>query len=535
MWRPSRIAKPLAGQCVAHRLPFLILRCVAVSSSPASLSWGCSTSSTLSRSPAIVVDGGLAALLQARRFGSAMGRVGQARSTRGVAKTTKGAGAAAGKAAASSSRRAQTTAASAQQKSASLLPTSMDADEHSEECVTFFDRGLSSREESAGSLKKENTEDSDHLFRSSSAQQKSANLRPVRGRGSARRLKAAESRDTTDEMDTIISGGGDAFSEPPTEDPMGSTLEDALGGSDEPESESGERCSRRDTETRLDGATDAEDGDGGYVAPRARRRNLKTSAADADAGETDGAGVPSSPEESEECAADTTAIDEEMVNRYLALAFPELAAEYAAAGDGTNAIPVNEVMTDSAVVAAWRCAKCDHVWRSGVFVRCILKNGCPQCAANRTPTLAKARPDLLQLWDYKHNNPFLKPAEIPADSKENVFWNCPMCSESYTARVKDRALDKVRCPSCALSRSQSAGMLASEESVVLQEWHPLKNGDLHIEQLSPTDTKTKVWWLCSGCGHEWEASLAARLSRWRRSRKSLCPVCHGKGMAELAQ
>ncbi|CAG9577959.1 conserved hypothetical protein [Leishmania major strain Friedlin] len=464
-----------------------------------------------------------------------MGRVGQARGTREATKTNKEAGAADGKAAASLSRRVQPTAASVQQKSASSLPTSVNADEQLKESVAFFVRGSSSQEEAAESVENEGKRDGGDLCPSPSAQRKRASLRAARFRGSARRLEATEARDAADETDAVIGGDSDVFSEPPTEDPVGATLEEAFGGNDEPERESGERCSGRGTETRLDGITQAEEGDGTAVTRRARRRNLKASTVDAAAGEADATGTSSLPEDSEECAADTAAVDEEMANRYLALAFPELAAEYAAAGDGANAIPVNDVMTDSAVVAAWRCVKCDHVWRSGVFVRCILKNGCPQCTANRTSTLAKARPDLLQLWDYNRNNPFLKPEEIAADSKESVFWNCPMCRESYAARVKDRALDKVRCPSCALLRSQSAGVLAAEESVVLQEWHPLKNGDLHIEQLSPTDTKTKVWWLCAGCGHEWEASLAARLARWRRSRRSLCPVCHGKGVTDLVQ
>ncbi|TPP50678.1 hypothetical protein CGC20_24955 [Leishmania donovani] len=485
-------------------------------------------------SSTLIADGGVAALSHARRCGSAMGRVGQARGARGAAKAKKEAGAVDSKGAASLSRRAQPIAASAQQRSASSLPTSINADEQLEESVAFSIRGSSSQEEAAESVEQESKRAGGNLCPSPPAQRKRASLRSARGRGSARRLEATEARDAVDETDAIMGGDSDEFSEPPTEDPMGTTLEEAFGGDDEPKRESGERCSGSGTETRLDGVTQAEEGDGTAVTRRARRYNLKTSIVDADAGEADATST-SSPEDSEECAADTAAVDEDTANRYLALAFPELAAEYAAAGDGANAIPVNEVMTDSAVVAAWRCVKCDHVWRSGVFVRCILKSGCPQCAANRTSTLAKARPDLLQLWDYNRNNPFLKPEEISADSRESVFWKCPMCRESYAARVKDRALDKVRCPSCALLRSQSAAVLASEESVVLQEWHPLKNGDLHIEQLSPTDTKTKVWWLCAGCGHEWEASLAARLARWRRSRRSLCPVCHGKGVTELVQ
>ncbi|KAK7200269.1 hypothetical protein NESM_000079000 [Novymonas esmeraldas] len=225
------------------------------------------------------------------------------------------------------------------------------------------------------------------------------------------------------------------------------------------------------------------------------------------------------------------AVDEDKASSLLSVAFPELAAEY----DAENTTPLSEVRTDSAVVAAWRCPQCSEVWRCGVFIRCVLGNSCPSCRVRNTVTLVQSRPDLLQLWDHSRNDPFLRPAELPANSSESVYWSCPGCSESYLARVKDRVMDRVRCPACALVRSKAVDALSSEENDVLQEWHPLKNGDLRMDQLSPTDSRTKVWWLCAGCGHEWRASLAARLSRPGRGRFRLCPVCQGKGAAELLQ
>lgn len=224
-------------------------------------------------------------------------------------------------------------------------------------------------------------------------------------------------------------------------------------------------------------------------------------------------------------------VDDEIANKYLSRAFPELAAQYAASG--CNATPVEDVHTDSAVVASWKCPKCDGVWKSAVFLRCILKNNCPRCSALEMPTLAKARPDLVQLWNRKANDPFICPEQVPINSRKSVYWLCPTCRESFQARVKDRVQEKVRCPSCTLLQGQSADLLASEDTALLQEWHPLRNGDLRMDQLQPTDNKAKVWWLCASCGHEWEATLSSRLARRGRQKGRHCPACNGQGLEGL--
>lgn len=233
---------------------------------------------------------------------------------------------------------------------------------------------------------------------------------------------------------------------------------------------------------------------------------------------------------SSSAAPTTVRQDEALVDsKYIADLFPDLAAEYKAAGSA-NRVPVDEVRADSAVVASWRCPHCSNVWPCAVFIRCVLKNACPTCDAARHPSVASKRPDLAQLWDVTRNDPFLTPEECPADSTKTVHWLCPTCSTSFPARVKDRVAGKALCPSCALMHMQSAEVLAQEESALLQEWHPLKNGDLCFDLVQPTDNKTKLWWLCSLCGHDWQATLASRLSRRRSTKGSVCPACHGKGV-----
>ncbi|EPY18278.1 hypothetical protein STCU_10080 [Strigomonas culicis] len=191
---------------------------------------------------------------------------------------------------------------------------------------------------------------------------------------------------------------------------------------------------------------------------------------------------------------------------------------------------VKDILIDNASVVKWNCVACGEQWRCAVFVRCILKNGCPSCYAKKHPSLAAVRPDLVRLWDAAANSPFDTPDRVPADSRMAASWKCAQCGNSYRAKVKDRVLEKNKCPSCELMNLKSANDLAQEEGALLQEWHPLKNGDLSLDQVQPTDQKTQLWWLCSVCGHDWQATLATRLSRRKKVGKN-CPVCQRKTAA----
>jgi hypothetical protein len=52
------------------------------------------------------------------------------------------------------------------------------------------------------------------------------------------------------------------------------------------------------------------------------------------------------------------------------------------------------------------------------------------------------------------------------------------------------------------------------------QWHPLKNGTLTADNVTPGSNR-KVWWLCHK-GHEWRASV------YNRNNGSGCPYCAGK-------
>ncbi|ORC90291.1 uncharacterized protein TM35_000093410 [Trypanosoma theileri] len=211
---------------------------------------------------------------------------------------------------------------------------------------------------------------------------------------------------------------------------------------------------------------------------------------------------------------------QEEESRLLIDRFPDLAIEY---DMEANKEPVDEVLVDSASVVWWKCVECDFRWKSGIFVRTCLRTKCQQCEKRRNPCLGSR---LVQLWDHSLNDPCIDPKTVTTSSNKSAYWRCPTCSTSFQARIKDMVAEKAKCPSCSLLNLHAD--FSKDENGLLQEWHPLKNGDLKPSQVKPTD-QTKLWWLCMACGHEWEATLAVRLNKSRRGKGRECPVCHGKG------
>ncbi|KAF5225128.1 hypothetical protein ECC02_001673 [Trypanosoma cruzi] len=254
--------------------------------------------------------------------------------------------------------------------------------------------------------------------------------------------------------------------------------------------------------------------------PRSRQSSARTVANDNLLDEEDEAG-----DEERGASAGTSAVEGssptlEEEGRLLEDRFPDLAAEY---DTELNHVPLAEVLVDSAQVASWKCVECGFKWESGVFVRTCLRTKCPQCEKERNPRLGGR---FVQLWDHSLNDPCIDPKAVAASSNKTAFWHCPSCGNSYQARIKDMVADKANCPSCSLLSLHAD--FSKDENGLLQEWHPLKNGDLQPSQVKPND-HTKLWWLCMACGHEWEATLAARLTRTRRAKGKECPVCHGRG------
>ena len=59
------------------------------------------------------------------------------------------------------------------------------------------------------------------------------------------------------------------------------------------------------------------------------------------------------------------------------------------------------------------------------------------------------------------------------------------------------------CPYCAGKKPSKEYNLAIKHSILIKEWHPIKNEKLTPYDVTPGSGR-KVWWICEK-GHEWQA------------------------------
>ncbi len=145
-------------------------------------------------------------------------------------------------------------------------------------------------------------------------------------------------------------------------------------------------------------------------------------------------------------------------------------------------------------------------------------------------SLVDTRPDIAEQWDYVLNKP-LVPEMFSKGSNDTVWWICTKCGKSYKASINHKNRSDSRCcSSCAkIEQGKSftkykvkqVGSLKETNPKLAKEFHPTKNGELTVDNITAKRFK-KVWWLCPKCKYEWEASPN------NRSKGVGCPHCSGR-------
>ena len=173
-----------------------------------------------------------------------------------------------------------------------------------------------------------------------------------------------------------------------------------------------------------------------------------------------------------------------------------------------NKIKPTEVSIGSHKKVIWRCEK-GHEWEAAVKRRTINRTGCPYCSHNKVlggfNDLATLLPDIAAEWSEK-NLP-LKPDEVNAKSRKNVWWRCSKCGNEWKSVINARVKGTV-CPVCA-EREVLAGYndLATTDSQLLSEWDYEQN-KLKPTEVSRTSAK-RAWWKCRH-GHSWSMKINER-------------------------
>ncbi len=147
--------------------------------------------------------------------------------------------------------------------------------------------------------------------------------------------------------------------------------------------------------------------------------------------------------------------------------------------------------------------------------------GCPYCSgkiASEENNLKLKVPELCKEW-HPTKNGELTPEKVTSRSAKKIWWTCTQGHE-WQATVYHRVIGKTGCPYCSGRKPTLERTLAAKHPNLIQEWHPIKNGNLTPEQVSFGSSK-KVWWICSK-GHEWQAQVC------NRNKGTKCPYCYEK-------
>ena len=120
-------------------------------------------------------------------------------------------------------------------------------------------------------------------------------------------------------------------------------------------------------------------------------------------------------------------------------------------------------------------------------------------------SLAEVHQELVSEWSEK-NLP-LKPDEVNAKSRKNVWWRCSKCGNEWKSVINARVKGTV-CPVCA-EREVLAGYndLATTDNQLLSEWDYEQN-KLKPTEVSRTSAK-RAWWKCRH-GHSWSMKINER-------------------------
>ena len=192
------------------------------------------------------------------------------------------------------------------------------------------------------------------------------------------------------------------------------------------------------------------------------------------------------------------------MNNNLAEVHPELVSEWSE----KNLLLTPDGITFGSNKKVWWKGTCGHEWQASVKAR---SNGekCPICYGARVIAgindLQTTHPEIASEWSEK-NLP-LKPDEVNAKSRKNVWWRCGKCGNEWKSVINARVKGTV-CPVCA-EREVLAGYndLATTDNQLLSEWDYEQN-KLKPTEVSRTSAK-RAWWKCRH-GHSWSMKINER-------------------------
>ena len=155
----------------------------------------------------------------------------------------------------------------------------------------------------------------------------------------------------------------------------------------------------------------------------------------------------------------------------------------------------------------WQCEH-GHEWTRRISLQIKLRT-CPLCEQENN-SFFEFHPELLEEWNYEKNSG-TDPKTVTAYSNKVFLWFCRN-GHRYEASPAALMRRNISCPTCASAGFQNPDLIS--------EWHPEKNGDKTPYDFS-ANSQRQAWFICSSCGNEYMARIAARVKR----KNNKCPNC----------
>lgn len=149
---------------------------------------------------------------------------------------------------------------------------------------------------------------------------------------------------------------------------------------------------------------------------------------------------------------------------------------------------------------AWKCSKCNNVWKTSVGHRTRGEN-CRECGyrtvaekvskyrRSKNGSLQERFPEIAKEWDYT-NNGGITPRDIAAFENKKRNWICPKCKKSYDAKVSDRVTKKTGCRYCAPNKKRKVVCIETGDVYDSIRQAKLSTGYTNIYQCVHGEQKT---------------------------------------------
>ena len=215
---------------------------------------------------------------------------------------------------------------------------------------------------------------------------------------------------------------------------------------------------------------------------------------------------------------------------------PELAKEWHPSKNGK--LTPKDVTADSGKVVWWYLPFADpetgkrhnFEWKADIKNR-NRGDGCPYISGRAVwpgfNDLATKNPGLAKEW-HPSKNGKLTPRDVTAGSPKVVWWYLPYddpeTCEHFNFEWKADICSRNSGSGCPYISGRAVwpgfNDLKTRNPKLAKEWNEKKNKTIKKDRIF-YKSKTKVWWECSTCGHEWRMSV-----RSRNLYGFGCPKCH---------